>query len=172
MENWKPVPGFEGFYESSDIGRIRRILKNGYRILRPRNANGYLAAHLSKGGISMSVKIHKIVFESFCGPRKKGMQLNHKDGDKKNNRIDNIECVTMVENIQHRIKILGINLNGSKNYNAKLKEKDIPKIIKLHSQGMSAAKIGKIFGVSYAPIYRIIHRRGWLHCCPLTGKSE
>lgn len=105
-EHWRPVVGFEGWYEISSIGRVRRVGRGKAarvgRILRPAvNHPGYLYVHLSRHNVQRNVSIHRAVAEAFIGPCPTGMELNHKDCDKKNNRPGNLEWVTRSRNTQH-----------------------------------------------------------------------
>lgn len=168
-EIWKTIPGYENLYEASDLGRIRRVsgLIGGRwgtqfvegRILKPRKCRGYLAVHLSKNDVQKSTKIHKLVMLAFTGDCSGALQTNHKNGNKHDNRFVNLERMTGVENIQHRIHVLGI----SKITNAKLTPHDVREIRKMHAEGISGCAIARQFGVSSLPIYRIIHGRGWTH---------
>jgi hypothetical protein len=155
---WVPVYGYEGFYEVSTAGKIRRILKSGrYRILKLRNANNYLAAHLCKNNSPKSIKVHRIVLESFGGPFKEGQQSNHKNGDKKDNRLCNLERCSMSQNICHRMKTLGINHK----FSAKLNKNEVLKIRKLHTLGFNGCELARMFRVTSTCIYYAIHKKSW-----------
>lgn len=103
MENWKPVPGFEGWYEVSDHGNIRsldRIVpykdgrKRRYRgkMLTPRaNADGYLQVQLSVTDKPKTVKVHRVVAEAFIQNPHGLPEVNHKDENKTNNAASNLE---------------------------------------------------------------------------------
>lgn len=104
MENelWIPVLGYEGIYEVSNFGRVRNILKFNNRILNPlKTRDGYFYLELSNNYIRKTKKLHKVVAESFLGEHK-GLSVNHIDGNKLNNHIDNLEIVSARENCAHR----------------------------------------------------------------------
>lgn len=87
-EVWKPVKGYEGLYEVSNHGRIRRLL---WRIVDGRNQNGYRRINLCKNGVSKPFLIHRLVAEAFL-PNPEGYPIvNHKDERPGNNRVDNLE---------------------------------------------------------------------------------
>lgn len=105
VEKWLPVVGYEGHYEVSDKGRVRSLdrmitMKNGItrktegRILAPQNSNGqgrYRAVTISRDGIAKRVSIHRLVAEAFI-PNPNGFkEINHKDEDKTNNHVENLE---------------------------------------------------------------------------------
>lgn len=109
-EEWRPIPGWP--YEASSSGRIRRstggcstrvgrVLKVSARH-RP---GGYPQVRLSRGSRDQSRTfcVHQLVALAFYGPLPDGWHTNHKDGDKENNRVENLEYVTPAENIRHAI---------------------------------------------------------------------
>lgn len=111
-EIWKPLPGYEGWYEISSNGRVKRVKKerNTYsgRIMKLQiHKDGYVFVDLCKYGIGKHVLVSRLVCEAFNGKCPDGYECNHKDGNKNNNNHHNLEWVTPKENIQHRINILG-----------------------------------------------------------------
>lgn len=107
-EIWKPVPGYEGKYEVSNMGRVWSIPritprgKRGGNFLRlVDNGKGYLAAPLTHNGRSQKVYVHRLVVLAHRGPIPEGQEVNHKDGDKSNNTLRNLELVTHSQNLQH-----------------------------------------------------------------------
>ena len=102
MEEWRPVVGYEGLYEVSNMGRVKSLERmkwdNGgcckvpERILKARKVGGgYLKVNLYKDGKSKSCRIHRLVAEAFI-PNPDGLPvINHKDENPKNNNVDNLE---------------------------------------------------------------------------------
>lgn len=119
MENWIPIIGYEGFYEISDKGRVksverkvfnRSILGDGvYRtvpekILKPEIMKGSCVVHLQKDGSSKGFRVHRLVAEHFIGkPDSDGLVIFHKDGNKQNNCVKNLEWITAKESTQRAI---------------------------------------------------------------------
>ncbi|WP_334166287.1 NUMOD4 motif-containing HNH endonuclease [Achromobacter mucicolens] len=106
QEEWRPVVGFEGCYEASSLGAVRSISSG--RILS-RNAlagDGYVKTDLHRGGVRTHGYLHRIVAEAFHGPAE-GREVNHKNGDKLDNRAANLEWVTRAENEMHSRYVLG-----------------------------------------------------------------
>lgn len=106
-ESWRPVVGWEGFYEVSSLGRVRRIFLppyEGFRVLRPHpDRHGYPSVGLSRPGAKpMRPKVHKLVAESFIGPRPSGLEICHNDGDKTNARASNLRYDTHLANEQDK----------------------------------------------------------------------
>jgi len=105
-ERWLPVVGYEGWYEVSDHGRVRRKKPGGgsfiNKILRSAaSSRGYLHVDLYKHGKNKICSVHRLVVESFIGPYPKGFETNHIDGVKTNNCLANLECVSSSQNKIH-----------------------------------------------------------------------
>ena len=117
-EEWRPVPGYEGFYEASTEGRVRsvdrRYLDSSGRLQRHRGClltplsagptRKYLKLRLHVGHERKTVSLHRIVAATFLGPCPAGMEVCHYDGDPRNNRVENLRYDTHWANIQDSIR--------------------------------------------------------------------
>ena len=108
-EVWRTIPDFED-YEASNLGRIRskdrvdsRGRKRKGRVLRPA-PNKYFFVQLSKNGTRYPFKVHQLVALTFLGLIPSGLEINHKDMNCKNNRVENLEYVTHQYNVRHGFK--------------------------------------------------------------------
>lgn len=121
MEVWKDVPGYEGLYQVSNLGRVKsleRWRKNGSgkqkipeRIMSQNAINrGYLMVQLSKNGVYKNVLVHRIVAEAFVQNLNGLDTVNHINGNKTDNRSTNLEWVTRGDNLRHAF---GTGLNGA-----------------------------------------------------------
>ena len=115
QERWLPVPGYEGFYEVSDHGRVRSVdrvvvagsgeRKFAGRVLRlGTNRHGYMLVALRKPGIQKSKRAHRLVLEAFVGPCPEGMAACHENGDKLDNRLSNLRWDTTSSNLYDAVR--------------------------------------------------------------------
>jgi NUMOD4 motif./HNH endonuclease. len=112
-ETFKAIPGYESFYEASSFGRIRSAWSGRVRVASPQT-NGYLIVGLSKDGNVRTHLVHKLIAITFIGPRPAGLTINHIDGDKVNNRPENLEYCTQEANDEHAAR-LGLKACGFRN---------------------------------------------------------
>ena len=90
MEEWRAVPGYEGLYEVSNIGNVRNVRRNTLLRLQ-KTKYGYIQVWLYKNGISTGLKVHRLVAQAFLPNPDNLPMINHKDEDKTNNRVENLE---------------------------------------------------------------------------------
>lgn len=104
-EVWKDIPGYEGKYQASTLGKIRSLNYNNEKhckILSPaRNLKGYLQLNLRINGQVRCKKVHRLVAETFIQNLQNRPQVNHINGVKDDNRVENLEWCTNLENTQH-----------------------------------------------------------------------
>ncbi len=177
-EEWRSVRGYVGCYEVSNKGRVRsltrkrrsnrdsvsivqsRVLKESYL------PTGYCFVHLSRNAKVKHFYIHRLVAATFIRRIKKGEQINHKDFNKKNNKITNLEIVTPKQNSHHAMKD-GRGVTGKKgesNLTSKLTEEKVRLIRQKNEQGISQRILAKEFGVCFQNISFICLRKTWTHC--------
>ena len=120
-EAWKPIPGYEGLYEVSSLGNIRRnetiteeksrygktrLVRHKARVLQPgKTKRGYLLVVLCRADGQKSHAVHRLVASAFCNKVDGCEVVNHIDGNQTNNRADNLEWCTQKDNVHHAIKI-------------------------------------------------------------------
>ena len=176
-ERWKSVVGWEGIYEVSILGRIRRIKPYYFslkypRIMKPCMSNGYLNVELHDSPKKfLSIGVHRLVAAAFIGPCPKGKNVNHKDRNRANNRIENLEYLTHRENIKHsytfkdRLKNVS---KGAERWNARLNKMSVLSIKKELNSGSSLANIARKYKVHVVTIFDIKHGKTWKH----VGQTE
>lgn len=109
---WRPVLGYEGYYEASTQGRVRsveRIAANGRWwpgvVLKPVvHPNGHLQVHLSRGNAQRTQWVHRLVLTAFAGPAPDGTVALHRNGDPSDNQLTNIEWGTHSENLRDQVR--------------------------------------------------------------------
>lgn len=112
-EIWKPVLGFEGLYEASNMGRVKNLNYHNtgkVKLVKPTKSRHYLQVYLQNGKIKKRPVLQRIVYEAFYGKlpewkpsmkRSERKEVNHKDENKLNNRLDNLELITGLENTNY-----------------------------------------------------------------------
>jgi hypothetical protein len=108
MEQWLPISSLDGYYEASNLGRIRRSkpgmnTETGRVKKLQRNPNGYMQVAVSIDGVEGVRWVHRLVAEAFIGRCPDGKQVNHKDANPLNNSVENLEYVTQKENIRDKL---------------------------------------------------------------------
>jgi hypothetical protein len=174
-EQWRPVVGYEGLYEVSDLGRVRSVdrwvrstfgskqLRRGI-VLTPNTSGPYPTHKLSGDGRQKTHRVHRLVLEAFVGPRPEGMEARHfPDHSHANNRLDNLSWGTKKQNAADK-EVQGQSQKGEMGNNAKLRDADIIHIRKPYASGKtSQEKLAARYGVSQAQIWRIVRRTRWAH---------
>lgn len=160
-ERWLPVVGYEGWYEVSDHGRVRRVARGSRTrpgfVLAPRpTRQGYRQVALFRYGQRRDRKVHQLVLESFIGPCPRGHECNHQDGDKANNCLGNLEWATPKANAQHAIR-LGLRTGTHTPRLTWPQVVEIRRLAGLEPVEMTAAR----FGVSESTVYAIRSGRTW-----------
>lgn len=116
-EIWRSIPGFDGLYEISSFGRVKSlshsiVTNNGRvrtfseRIMKQgKMTSGYNFVVLTKNKKSKNYSVHRLVAKTFIENTNDYMDVNHKDGNKQNNCVENLEWCTRSENLKHAIRI-------------------------------------------------------------------
>lgn len=173
IEIWKPVVEWEDAYEASNLGKIRSInryvlsgggrmaLKQG-RILKPSVSNvGYCLVYLSCKSKVTTRSIHRLVAKSFIPNPDNLPCINHKNGIKTDNRVENLEWCSFAYNTNHACET-GLSPTGSKQYRSILTEENVKEIRDLIARGAARqVDLAKRFGVGHTIISQIISRKRW-----------
>lgn len=148
-------------YEVSSLGRLRN--RKGKVLKQAVNRNGYLGycASLGHRGKNKGFRIHRAVACTFIPNPGHKTQVNHIDGDKQNNRVDNLEWVTAAENARHAwVMGLATSLQGEDSPHHKLDKKEVQWIRK-NAREYGVRKTGERFGVSHSVISDILNGKSW-----------
>ena len=171
-EEWKDIEGYDGFFQVSNLGRVKSAggqRGTCYRKERIRSLSiakdGYVKVRLQCDDKDKTVKVHRLVAEAFI-PNPEGKDtVNHIDGDKTNNSVDNLEWIDRSEQMYHAYK-LGLKESrvGSNNSNAKLTDEQVREIRRLYvpqSVEYGTVALGKKYGVSNRVIGLIVRGRAY-----------
>lgn len=168
-EQWKPVVGYEGFYEVSNHGRVRALFcssnfhKPG-RILKPWVLkNGYVQVHLMKPGSKRAAKcIHILVLEAFRGPAPENCESRHLNAVRFDNSVDNLAWGTHKQNMQDSV-LLGRMARGERQGASKLNSQDVIDIRAMRQKGVSLREIAEMYNVHVSNVGYIVNRKTWTH---------
>ena len=179
MEVWKDIPGYEGLYQVSNLGRVKgleRYVDNGPRSHRPEqikkpveagsesktNGQRYLQVGLWREGKGKSLLLHRLVAEAFIPNPEKKTTVNHKNGDKHDNRVENLEWSTQQENNRHAV---ANGLNGGvhqRNKKGSIPVAQYDKDMNLIAIYPSMREAQRVTGISEGNIRAGI-LKGWKH---------
>lgn len=175
MENWLPIPGFEGRYEVSDLGRARTLRRKGRSLNPPAlihdypAGKGYRVFHLYDGERFAQVYVHRAVLMAFRGFPPAGMEGAHLDGVRDHNLLANLMWATRAENHSHKVGH-GTSLRGERGSNVKLKAAEVRAMRAEYRRGVHghgthclAAK----YGVSQTHAHDIVNGNRWAHLSAL-----
>jgi hypothetical protein len=155
MEIWKRINGYPN-YEISTLGNVKSYACGRDKLLlKIKGSNGYYFVNLSNKGKAYPINIHRLVAENFIPNQNDTLQVNHINGVKTDNRIENLEWVTLSENIKHAYRTGIFKNRGEFHKMSKLNREDVNEIKKLLLSTLSQKKIAAIFNVDQAVISNI-----------------
>lgn len=179
-EEWRPVMGFEGLYSVSNLGRIKRDARVQYqynskadrivavhyseRLRKHGRAAGYHHVVLSsRGGPLVGRQVHRLVLESFIGPRPEGKQCRHLNGNPDDNRLVNLTWGTPAENMMDRDR--HGNTNRGEDHPQAILTEAIVRDIKTRyaAGGITQKELADEYGISRPYANQLIHGRKWSH---------
>jgi len=166
---WREIPGWSG-YRVSNKGVVQSckgfgpqgIIPGRWRDLKPRpNKNKYLYVNPSQNGRAINIAVHHWVLIAFGLPRPDGMEVRHKNGNRQDNRLENLSWATHVENEHDKIEH-GTRCYGEDHGCSRLTEIEVREIVRqIDDCGTSFRQLAKRFGVSEATIQHIAYGKTW-----------
>jgi len=172
QEIFKPIKGYEQYYEVSNFGRVKSLAKTwsvgikGDTFLKPgERRTGYSFVVLCVDRVKKYASVHRLVAEHFCDNPNNNNVVNHLDSNTKNNSYDNLEWTTYSGNAIHAFNAGRRNgRKGEKHHNSQITEKEVKEIKELYKKGtLSQSQIGRIFFISQTQIGRIVRNERWKH---------
>lgn len=176
-EIWKDIIGYKGLYQISNLCRLKVLTKTVYATGKKPyeqkesilggslNNNGYLVFTLYKNKKKKGYPAHRLLALHFLPNPENKPQINHIDGNKLNNSLNNIEWCTIKENAVHAFKTgLRVNPKGEAHGGSKLTDEKVIEIINKYKTGLiSYRQLGVEYGVSSFIVYSIVRRKSWSH---------
>lgn len=174
-EIWKDIRGYEGLYQVSNLGRVRsldrRDKRNRYwpeRVLKSIVGKfGYASVHLLKDGVTKTAKVHRLVALMFIENPNNYKEVNHKDENKLNNSVDNLEWCTRSYNVTYGSldeNFRKRRVAGERNGRHRLTFEQVKEIRELYSRNSRDKNISKLaekYGVSPSQIGNIVRNESW-----------
>lgn len=165
----KEIPNYKGY----SIDTNGNIYNKKGKCLKPFSLGYYLAVDLAIGNGKYERKtIHRLVAITFIPNIHNKPEVNHKDGNKYNNCVDNLEWVTKSENIKHAFDKLHHSHFGEKNTQSKLTSEQVLEIVALRKSGESLGAISKRYPISTTTICDIMTGRSWAHITNIPPKRN
>ena len=160
MEIWAKIKDYPN-YEISNIGRVKSINYNKERILKLQNMNGYDRVGLSINGIVNLFLVHRLIAVAFIDNIHNHPFINHINGVKNDNRVENLEWCNSTENLNHALdNNLRVMPNGEKHHKSKLNE---TQVLEIRNSNLSQKELTKLYNVKQPLISAIINRKKWKH---------
>lgn len=155
-DEWRCIPGFPECFQVSSSGGVRRRTAHGFRVLsKRRNTWSYLVVTLSFEGKHVNKLVHRLVAAAFLGPLPDGLVVNHKDQNRMNNTVDNLEYVTQQENIVQAYRKSDRKPGGAR---IRLSEDDVNAI---RSSTEAREVLARRYGVSVVHIRQVQRLKAW-----------
>ncbi len=166
-EVWE-YPGYwcdpEGNIYTTKPKNGRGIKSGPLRLLKTnKTTRGYLKVMLYKNGKGIDCLVHRLILKTFNHLLIPGLEVNHKNGIKTDNRLENLEWTTRTENERHARLVLGKDLKGEKHILSKIRASWVPEIKRLRSEGKTLSSIAKQYGVGISTVHRIVKGLAWTH---------
>lgn len=165
-ETWKEIPGFGGMYAVSSMGRVKSFHRapppDGTILRASLNRAGYCYYKLNAPGGHVFFFEHRLVAAAFLKNHNNKRTINHINGNKRDNRLSNLEWATHAENTSHAFRT-GLRAIGDKHCNAKLTVEKVRQLRALRSAGATYKVLAKQFGVTFNAVWSAANGKTWRH---------
>lgn len=158
---WIENEEFEKLYKISESGEVFSVRSD--RFLKGWLAkSGYPTVQLSNNGSKKSKLVHRLVAEAFIPNPENKPHINHIDGDKQNNNVENLEWCTQSENVKHSFALgLSSSRRGTDNESSKLSEEEVIAIMNYKAQGKYPTEISRLIGLKVSTVENVYYGKSW-----------
>lgn len=175
-EIWKDIAGYEGLYQVSNLGKVKSLFRRNGGTLIPiehiladkiEKKTGYNRIHLSVSGTAKDFCVHRLVAQAFIDNPHQLEQVNHKDFNRANNCVENLEWMSVRENADYSWRA-GRKARGERQGKAKLTSAQVlrMRLLKEITPSLTYAKLAKMFNVEAGHVSRIVNLKFWRHLPP------
>ena len=175
IETWKDIRGYEGTHQASNLGKIKtkkRTVKSCYNSTQIRksvvlaedktNNSGYIQVCIAVNGKKITKSVHRLVMLAFKPQDNEKLIVNHIDGNKHNNNLNNLEWCTHKENDEHSLR-LGLKPIGEQSGMSKLTDMQVYTIREMILMGCKQKDVAKMFKIAETNVSAIKHNKTWKH---------
>lgn len=166
-EVWRVVEEYPE-YHVSNFGNVKSFKYGKERDMRKSIVLGYFSVQLWKNNIGKNMRVHRLVAQAFIPNPENKPYINHIDGDKTNNKVENLEWCTPLENERHSRSILGKDMNGEKNCNSYITSEQVIYAVELEKSGLRYPEISKKTGIKSDLLYKILNGASWSSVTGIT----
>lgn len=160
LAEWREIPGYPG-YKASDDGRIASFRRNpsGYILSQHKSSNGYMRVQLMRGGTGNCAGVHRFVAMAFIPNPNNLPEVNHKNGDKTDNRVENLEWVTSSQNHLHAYRVLGKQPYAKGKHFDRRAKLSPTEVRLIRSSNLGLSELSEYFGISESTVYNVRKKR-------------
>jgi hypothetical protein len=168
VEHWLPVPGYEGFYDVSDMGRVRSLrrktragMRGGGMLKQHLDGRGhYLFVTLCREGETRIFQVHALVALAFIGPRPAGLDVCHGPGGMRDNRASQLRYDTRAGNMADCLRD-GTDQRGEKHYSSKLTWSSVAEMRQRFALGETQVRLAADYDVNFGTVHKIVRNKRW-----------
>lgn len=163
MKDFRSVPGYPKLWASRDGEILYENFAGFVREAKQSKLKGYRIVNYDSSEKRTSARVHRLVALAWVDGYSAGLEVNHLNGNKADNRAENLEWVTHLQNMRHATEVMGVipYRGGAKNPRARLTENQVAEIRKLRAEGSTLWSVARRFDISATHVDYICKGKSW-----------